>query len=123
MLKVCKRTNCTKTFHNSKKGQVRKSENPYKKGKVKIHTIQKGQVAWKRNLAGYLQLEIIKRYKSTPNSLTFIERDTALNKEEIYRKIDVLRNACDTGDDLIAKEAIRSVVPTFKTPEEQYDFY
>lgn len=65
-----------------------------------------------------MQLEIIKRYKSTPNSLTFIERDTALNKEEIYRKIDVLRNACDTGDDLIAKEAIRSVVPTFKTPEE-----
>ena len=44
--------------------------------------------------------------------------ETALSKEEIYRKIDVLRNACDTGDDLIAKEALRSVVPTFKTPEE-----
>lgn len=54
----------------------------------------------------------------TDNSLIFIERDTALNKEEIYRKIDVLRNDCDTGDDLIAKEALRSVVPTFKTPEE-----
>ena len=54
----------------------------------------------------------------TDNSLIFIERDTALNKEEIYGKIDVLRNACDTGDDLIAKEALRSVVPTFKTPEE-----
>ena len=50
--------------------------------------------------------------------MIFIERDTALSKEEIYRKIDVLRNACDTGDDLIAKEALRSVVPTFKTPEE-----
>ena len=48
----------------------------------------------------------------TDNSLIFIERDTALSKEEIYRKIDVLRNACDTGDDLIAKEALRSVVPT-----------
>ena len=54
----------------------------------------------------------------TDNSMIFIERDTALSKEEIYRKIDVLRNACDTGDDLIAKEALRSVVPTFKTPEE-----
>ena len=31
----------------------------------------------------------------------------------------MLRNACDTGDDLIAKEALRSVVPTFKTPEEE----
>mgnify|MGYP002235540879 CR=1 FL=1 len=54
----------------------------------------------------------------TDNSLIFIERDTALSKEEIYRKIDVLRNACDTGDDLIAKEALRSVVPTFKRPED-----
>ena len=42
MLKVRKKTNCTKTFHNSKKGQVRKSGNPNKKGKVKKHTIQKG---------------------------------------------------------------------------------
>ena len=54
----------------------------------------------------------------TDNSMIFIERDTALNKEEIYKKIKVLRDACDTGDDLIAKEALRSVVPTFKTPEE-----
>lgn len=44
MLKVRKKTNCTKTFHNSKKGQVRKTGNPHKKGKVKIYTIQKGQV-------------------------------------------------------------------------------
>ena len=48
----------------------------------------------------------------------WMRRDTALNKEEIYKKIKVLRDACDTGDDLIAKEALRSVVPTFKTPEE-----
>ncbi len=33
----------------------------------------------------------------TDNSMIFIERDTALNKEEIYEKIDVLRDACDTG--------------------------
>lgn len=44
--------------------------------------------------------------------------DTALNKEEIYKKIKVLVDAGDTGNDLIAKEALRSVVPTFKTPEE-----
>ena len=54
----------------------------------------------------------------TDNSMIFIERDTALDKEEIYKKIKALRDACDTGDDLIAKEALRSVVPTFKTPEE-----
>lgn len=54
----------------------------------------------------------------TDNSMIFIERDNALSKEEIYKKIDILRDACDTGDDLIAKEALRSVVPTFKRPED-----
>ena len=54
----------------------------------------------------------------TDNSMIFIERDTALSKDEIYKKIEVLRDACDTGDDLIAKEALRSVVPTFKRPED-----
>lgn len=54
----------------------------------------------------------------TNNSMIFIERDTALSKEEIYQKNQVLKDACDTGDDLIAKEALRSVVPTFKRPED-----
>lgn len=54
----------------------------------------------------------------TDNSMIFIERDTALSKEEIYKKIQILRDACDTGDDLIAKEALRKVVPTFKKPED-----
>lgn len=54
----------------------------------------------------------------TENSMIFIERDTALSKEEIDKKIQVLRDACDTGDDLLAKEVLRSVVPTFKRPEE-----
>lgn len=54
----------------------------------------------------------------TDNSLIFIKRDKALSKEEIYKKIQTLRDACDTGDDLTAKEALRSVVPTFRRPEE-----
>ena len=54
----------------------------------------------------------------TDNSMIFIERDTTLSQEEIYQKIQVLKDACDTGDDLIAKEALRSVVPTFKRPED-----
>ena len=54
----------------------------------------------------------------TDNRMIFIERDTALSQEEIYQKIQVLKDACDIGDDLIAKEALRSVVPTFKRPED-----
>ena len=53
----------------------------------------------------------------TDNSMIFIERDAALSKEEIGKKVEVLRVACDMGDDQKAKEALRSVVPTFKKPE------
>lgn len=54
----------------------------------------------------------------TDNSMIFIERDTALSQEEIEEKMQILREACDSGDNLIAKQAMRKVVPTFKSPEE-----
>ena len=54
----------------------------------------------------------------TDNSMIFIERDNALSKEKIYEKIKVLKDACNTGNDELAKEALRKVVPTFKRPEE-----
>lgn len=54
----------------------------------------------------------------TENSMIFIERDTALSQEEIEEKMQILREACDSGDNLIAKQAMRKVVPTFKRPEE-----
>lgn len=55
---------------------------------------------------------------TTSNSMIFIERDTALSVEEIDYKLKVLREACNTGDNLLAKEALRRVVPTFRKPEE-----
>ena len=54
----------------------------------------------------------------TSNSMIFIERDTALSAEEIDRKLEILKEACDQEDDLVAKEALRSVVPTFRRPED-----
>lgn len=54
----------------------------------------------------------------TDNSMIFVERDTPLSAEEIQRKLDMLKDACDTGDDQVAKETLRKVVPTFKAPEE-----
>lgn len=54
----------------------------------------------------------------TDNNLIFIERDQPLSKEVIYKKIQILRDACNTGNDMTAKEALRSVVPTFRRPEE-----
>lgn len=54
----------------------------------------------------------------TENSMIFIERDTALSKEEIDNRLVVLQEACDSGDDDFAREALRKVVPTFRKPEE-----
>lgn len=54
----------------------------------------------------------------TDNRLIFIEKDQPLSKEAIYNKIQMLRDACNTGNDITAKEALRNVVPTFRRPEE-----
>lgn len=54
----------------------------------------------------------------TSNSMIFIERDKALSAEEIDKRLGGLKKACETGDDLEAKEALRSAVPTFKRPEK-----
>lgn len=54
----------------------------------------------------------------TENSMIFIERDSALSEEEIEEKMQILREACDSGDNQVAKETMRKVVPTFKRPEE-----
>lgn len=54
----------------------------------------------------------------TSNSMIFIERDSALSREEINIRLNMLREVCETGDDSQAREVLRKVVPTFKKPEE-----
>lgn len=54
----------------------------------------------------------------TDNDLIFIEKDTSLSKEEINEKLQVLKKAIENEDDNDAREALRSVVPTFRRPEE-----
>lgn len=54
----------------------------------------------------------------TSNSMIFIERDLALSSEEISTRLDILREACETGDEVQAREALRKVVPTFRKPED-----
>lgn len=54
----------------------------------------------------------------TDNDLIFIEKDTALSKEEIDEKLEVLKEAIESENDNDAREALRSVVPTFRRPEE-----
>jgi len=40
-----------------------------------------------------------------------------LCREEISEKLEILKLACDAGDDTLARDALRKVVPTFKDPE------
>ncbi len=54
----------------------------------------------------------------TDSSLIFIERDDAYSKNEIYGKLDMLKSACDSGDDEKVRNVLREVVPTYRTPEE-----
>lgn len=55
---------------------------------------------------------------TTTNSMIFIEWDSTLSEDEISKKLKVLKDACDTGGNLKAKEAFRNVVPTFRKSEE-----
>lgn len=57
----------------------------------------------------------------TENSMIFIERDSALSQKEIDKKLEILKKACDAGDDELAKEALRKAVPTYRRPEEVND--
>lgn len=54
----------------------------------------------------------------TDNSLIFIEHDNPLTQEEIEEKLAILKAACEIGNDNHAREALRSVVPTYKNPED-----
>ena len=54
----------------------------------------------------------------TENSLIFIEKDRPFSKSEIDEKLEILWNACKTGDDSAAREALLDVVPTFRPAEE-----
>ncbi|XCP86567.1 polysaccharide biosynthesis protein [Roseburia hominis] len=54
----------------------------------------------------------------TENSLIFIERDKPYSEEEIDRKLDDLRAACDSDDDEVVRAALKMVIPTYRSPGE-----
>ncbi len=54
----------------------------------------------------------------TENEMIFIERDTPLTREELEAKLDILREAVAAGSDEGARQALKTVVPTYHSPEE-----
>ena len=57
-------------------------------------------------------------YDKTENELIYIVRDTPYSKGEINHCLNILKDACETGDDETVRQTLRIVVPTYKTPEE-----
>lgn len=53
----------------------------------------------------------------TENNLIFIEKDTALSREEVQSRIDDLCRAADTGDAEQVKKALAKAVPTYQDPK------
>ena len=60
--------------------------------------------------------------QKTDNNLIFIEKDEPLSREAVEQKLDILRAAVKENENAIAApaitEAMKSVVPTFHSPEE-----
>ncbi len=54
----------------------------------------------------------------TENSLIFIERDAPLAPEVITQKLELLEQACRSGDDDKVRKTLKRVVPTYKAPEK-----
>lgn len=50
--------------------------------------------------------------------MIFVEKEKPISYDEVEQKLSVLKNAVESKDDNLAKEALRSVIPTFKSPEE-----
>lgn len=53
----------------------------------------------------------------TKNDLIYIEKDKALEAEEIIKKLAVLQDAADNGNIEAVKQAFKNVVPTYSDPE------
>lgn len=54
----------------------------------------------------------------TDNDMIFVERDTPCSREEIEAKLSELRIVCANGSDDDARDAMKHVVPTYRSPEE-----
>ena len=56
--------------------------------------------------------------EKTSNKLIFVEREAPLSREEIEEKLELLAEACKTGNDELVRAALHKAVPTFKTMDE-----
>ena len=54
----------------------------------------------------------------TDNDLIFVERDKPLGKDEIARKLEILKKALATESNREVRKALKEVVPTYRDPKD-----
>ena len=54
----------------------------------------------------------------TENERIFIDHDEPLSPMEIEYKLELLKKACESGDDAQVRQVLHEVVPTFKDADE-----
>ena len=64
----------------------------------------------------YEELLMTDHLEKTENQLIFIERETPPTREEIADKLKILKDACETCDNDLVRQALKQVVPTYKAP-------
>ena len=64
----------------------------------------------------YEELLMTDHLEKTENQLIFIERETPPTREEIEDKLRILKEACETYDNDLVRQALKQVVPTYKAP-------
>ena len=62
----------------------------------------------------YEELLMTDHLEKTENELIFIEREDPLSRDEIQRKLKLLKEACDTNDDEVVRIALKEAVPTYR---------
>ena len=55
---------------------------------------------------------------TTENDLIFVEKEKPISYDEVEQKLSVLKNAVNSKNNDLAREALRCVIPTFKSPKE-----
>lgn len=85
---------------------------PYEDIEIKEIGLRPGEKLYEELLVKTEELD------KTENELIFIERDEPVSADELNKKLNILRQAVETGDDEVVRKALHEVVPTFREAEK-----
>lgn len=58
------------------------------------------------------------KLEKTANSMIFVEKDDPLSRDAIDQKLEILKQACLSDSDEAVRQALKTAVPTYRSPEE-----